>query len=662
MKTLTWLWLGIGFSVSACGTAALAQEFNTLTDAERAAGWVLLFDGKTTNGWTATGSAEAWPVRDGIIVNQQSAQGGGWLRTVNQYRDFELMLDFKIEQGANSGVGLRFSAMDDPAFSGMEVQILDSAGQAPNLTCCGAVYDAIAPLEQAVKPAGEWNTYRIMLIGDELNGWLNGKRIHLGERLDGRGFRHQESNPDPLNARVRSGYIGVQDHGGGVEFRNIKVRPVDVHPLDAAPGADEPQWVDLFNGRDLTGWFAKGNATWAAEDGMIAGHGGGPGHLYSEGVYRDFDLRAKVKINTAGNSGFYFRANPPKDNPDSWPDGYEAQVDHRDPVNYTGSLYGKVQAAGIITRENEWFDYNVRAIGDHITVAINGMTVVDTHRNEWAEGHIALQGHHATSEVRWRDIQIRDLNGWEEVSDGSGRIRRKGEGAMNARPVSDGVVDVFYCTQATAFHHDMLGPSMEIMRDLDAKNEWLRVRTSEDMTELTPEVMAQTDVIMFATQGEPPMSDAQRSALQQFIEGGRGFVAVHCGSDTYAKWPWYVNMVGGTFDGHPWHENVGVIVHEPSHPAMRPWVTGGANRFEVNDEIYRLKNIPDDRHILMSLDTSSVNHDVEEGRSYALSWTRRQGEGRVFFMALGHEIAVWKDNRFQESVLGGIRWAAGQAQ
>lgn len=633
---------------------APAQETNVLSDAERDAGWVLLFDGTSTEGWTAIGSPEAWPVIDGKIVNHASAWGGGWLRTDNQYRDFELMLDFRIEQGANSGVGLRISAADDPAFTGMEMQIADTAGQEPSLTCCGALYDAIAPLEQAVRPAGEWNTYRIMLVGDQLNAWLNGRRIHMGERLDSRGFRHEPSSPLPLSSRVRSGYIGLQDHGGGVEFRNIRMRPISVQPLDHAPRVGEPRWEDLFNGRDLEGWFARGNAEWSVEAGQIVGRGGGPGHLYSQGVYSDFDLRAKVMINTAGNSGFYFRAIPPRDNPDGWPDGYEAQVDHRDPVNYTGSLYGRVPASALLTRENEWFDYNVRAVGDHITIAINGALVVDTHRSEWTSGHVALQGHHPTSEVRWRDIQIRNLDGWQEVPDGSGRITRKD--AVSARTLSDGVVDVFYCTHSAGFVHDVLPESRRIMEELDRANDWLRVRTSNDIADLTPEVMASTDVIMFYTTGSLPMTADQKSAFQAFVEGGRGFVGVHSATDTFADWPWYVNLVGGTFDGHPWHELVGVSVDHPDHPAMRPF---GGSRFTITDEIYQIKNYPKDRYELMRLDTASVTHDVDPDRNYAMAWTARRGQGRVYYNALGHRIEVWHDSRFTGSLLGGIRWVAG---
>ncbi|GEM_PF-148427 len=627
-----------GLALVACLAAPVLARDNQLTAEQQKEGWKLLFNGRSLHGWTPTGNPIAWVVEDGMI--QCRPGGGGWLRTVDQYRDFELFADFKIGKGGNSGLAIRASSTSDPAFTGMELQIYDNFGQKPAINGCGAVYNAIAPVEQAVKPAGEWNTYHVLIKGDLLNVWLNDRHIQVDQKLDERGIVHDEKDKCPLQSRVKSGYIAFQDHGDGAYFKNIRIRPIDVHPLDRAPQIGDPMWVDLFNGRDLTGWFAKGAATWSVEDGVLVGRDG-VGHLYSDGVYTDFELRGKVWIKTKGNSGFYFRASPPKDNPDSWPDGYEAQVDNNDPKNFTGSLYARAWPDKLITREEEWFDYNIRCVGDHITIAINGQTMLETDQHDYASGHIALQGHNPGSEVRWRDIQIRPLN--QPIA------------TKSPRPLSDGIIDVFYCTHSAGFRHDVLPESRKIMEQLGRDHDWLRVITSDDIADLTPERLAKTDVVMFYTTGELPMTDEQKEALVKFCESGHGFVGVHSATDTFYEWPWYVHYIGGSFDGHPWHEKVGIKVLDTDHPATRGF---GTDHFEITDEIYKFKNRSDERHILTQLDGDSVE-DRAGGYFPASSWTRNAGDGRMFYTALGHRSEVWNDPRFIDHLLGGIRWAAG---
>jgi len=384
----------------AAAAPAFAQEPNTLSDAEREAGVVLLFDGTSLDGWATSGNKESWKIQDGQIVT--SGQGGWWLRTTRMYRDFDLWLEFNIPPDGNSGVGLRGSSVGDPAFTGMEVQILDSFAKEPTITSCGAVYDAIAPSVNAVREPGQWNAYHIRLFGDRITVWLNDQKIIDNQPLDDRGYTHTEDRPNPLSARLPTGYIALQDHGNPVRFRSIKIR--DYSP-DPDPGGFEP----IFNNTDLTGWTPRGLTKWTVEDGTLVGRNG-PGHLFSDGVYRDFEMRAFVKINAHGNSGFYFRTVPNPDNPDSWPVGYEAQIDNHDPKNFTGSIYDKAwPKTGPITRDDAWFDYRVSAIGPLIQTWINGKLMTEAMLTDYSRGHIVLQGHHPGNVVMWRDIQVRDL-------------------------------------------------------------------------------------------------------------------------------------------------------------------------------------------------------------------------------------------------------------
>ncbi len=380
----------LGLVVSIAG----AQEGDT--------SWKPLFNGEDLTGWVSTGAEDAWGVENGEIVTIKPGTGG-WLRTNKMYRDFELTLDFYMPEGGNSGLGLRGSSGGDPAFTGFEIQMLDTYEQEPDVHNCGAVYEAVPPLRMAVNKAGEWNTYRVMLTGDTLNVWLNGEPIHIDTALDGRGYFRSEENPLPLNTRATTGYIAVQDHGHAFRYRNIKIR-------DLSPDPEPAGMVHLAEG-NLDGWFQRDAGSWSFEDGAIVGRDG-PGHLFTEKVYKNFEVRALVKVNSHGNSGLYFRTVPSEREGFPWPTGYEAQVDNHDPKNYTGCIYDRAwpeSNPGPITNDDAWFDYRVRAEGDHIQTWINGMPMVDTELDLFGEGHFALQGHNPGSVIMYKDLRVLEL-------------------------------------------------------------------------------------------------------------------------------------------------------------------------------------------------------------------------------------------------------------
>lgn len=367
-------------------------------------GWTDLFNGQDLTGWVSTGDPDAWGVRDGEIVTVKPGSGG-WLRTDRMFRDFDLTMDFWLPEGGNSGVGLRGSSGGDPAFTGFEVQILDTAGQAPDVHNCGAVYEAIAPAEMAVHPANRWNTYRIRLVGNVLDVWLNGRHIHEGERLDGRGYFRKESQPLPLNTRATTGYISLQDHGHPFRFRNIRIK-------DLSPDPEPVGMTALIGemGRDgvPAGWFSKNGTVWTIEDGALVGRGG-PGHLFTDDTFENFEVRALVRVNERGNSGLYFRARPNADGDNPWPVGYEAQVDQHDPVNFTGCVYSAAWPAFIktpITRDEAWFDYRVRCEGDRVRTWVSGVPMVDVFLDTHNAGHLAVQGHHDGNEIMVKDVRV----------------------------------------------------------------------------------------------------------------------------------------------------------------------------------------------------------------------------------------------------------------
>jgi hypothetical protein len=190
--------------------------------------WRSLFNGKTLTGWVATGRPEGWTVEDGCIAC--TARGGGYLRTLEQFEDFELVLEFRFEPRTNSGVFFRWSDLADPVNTGLEMQVLDTHGrEPPGKHDCGALYDMVAPRVQAVRPAGEWNRAVIHCRGPLVTIDLNDRRV---VEADTSLWTEPHRNPDGTANKFthawaslpRRGHIGLQDHGGRVWFRHVRLR------------------------------------------------------------------------------------------------------------------------------------------------------------------------------------------------------------------------------------------------------------------------------------------------------------------------------------------------------------------------------------------------------------------------------------------------------
>jgi hypothetical protein len=187
-------------------------QFGKMSAAQKAEeGFVPLFNGKDLTGWHVMGTP-AWKVEDGVLVC--TGEGSGWLRSDKQYENFVLRLEFRISKGGNSGIFIRSALEGNPAFTGMEVQILDDHGRQPTPHTTGAIYDAVAPKKNMSKPAGEWNFVEIICSGPWVVVAMNGEEI----------VRVNMDEHPKLKDRLRKGYIGLQNHGSRVEFRNIRIK------------------------------------------------------------------------------------------------------------------------------------------------------------------------------------------------------------------------------------------------------------------------------------------------------------------------------------------------------------------------------------------------------------------------------------------------------
>lgn len=216
------------------GVARLTAQasVNTLSVADRQAGWRLLFDGKSTAGWRGYQSDTvpgAWHVVDGVLTK---AVDTGDIMTTEQFQDFELRFDWKIGAAGNSGVFYRgTNEYDHIYWTGPEYQLLDDAA-APDgrnrLTAAGSAYGLYPAPAGIVKPAGEWNSSRIVVKGTHVEHWMNGQKLLEYELLSPDWLAKVAASKFkvwPKYGRVPKGYIGIQgDHDGVLSLRNILIR------------------------------------------------------------------------------------------------------------------------------------------------------------------------------------------------------------------------------------------------------------------------------------------------------------------------------------------------------------------------------------------------------------------------------------------------------
>ena len=245
MKTILWLFL---IFVGACsppageepdtaenaGTATAEQTDNALTPEEKEAGWILLFDGESLDGWmNDTGEPSRRPVEEGSINPHNS--GAYMVVHKEMWENYILSLDFKISPGCNSGIFVKtFSLESRPdssvAFNGIEIAIDDTTEAGYHDT--GAIYDLVKPTRNAMKPAGEWNHTEITVNRNIISVNLNGEAV---TRIDLAEFTEPHTRPDGTRHKFdvgykdhpAKGYIGLQDHGADLWFKNIKLKPLD---------------------------------------------------------------------------------------------------------------------------------------------------------------------------------------------------------------------------------------------------------------------------------------------------------------------------------------------------------------------------------------------------------------------------------------------------
>lgn len=383
-------------------------------------GFVSIFNGEDLTGWMGA----EYHVEDGVLVCP--ADGGGTLLSTRQYANFVLRLDFKVPEGGNNGVGIRTPSQGDPAYAGMEIQVLDDYADVYKTLqpwqYCGSVYGIFPATRGITKPAGEWNSEEILVDGTHIRVKINGKVVSEGDTATVTDEELRKAHPG-LD-RI-AGHVGFMGHGSQVEFRDIRIKEL--------PGPNTPPegFTALFDGFSLAGW--KGlvadpptrakmtpeqlaeaqkvaddsmRAHWSIDDGALCFDGKGEA-LCTAKDYRNFEMFVDWKIEPGGDSGIYLRGSP--------------QVQIWERPEGSGGLYNNQQhrSKPIRSADNppdQWNTFRIKMVGDRVSVWLNGKLVAYevVMENYWERdkpiypiGQIELQNH--GSFLWFRNIYIREL-------------------------------------------------------------------------------------------------------------------------------------------------------------------------------------------------------------------------------------------------------------
>jgi type 1 glutamine amidotransferase len=226
---------------------------------------------------------------------------------------------------------------------------------------------------------------------------------------------------------------------------------------------------------------------------------------------------------------------------------------------------------------------------------------------------------------------------------------------------------VLMVTESQGFRHGSvtrkdgeLAPAEVAMTQLGQQSGLFEIHCTQDCAaDFTADNLKNYDIVMFYTTGVLPISDEARDYFinDWLKQPGHGVIGFHSATDTYRTTEpghrWYQELIGGTFNGHPWNANntVTISVHDPKFPGMQAF----GEEFQIKDEIYQYVNwVPDNVHVLMSLNMARCKPQMDY--HVPIAWAREWGDGKIYYTNLGHNESTWTDKRFIDSVTHAVRW------
>ncbi|QIA06812.1 family 16 glycoside hydrolase [Draconibacterium halophilum] len=416
---------------------------NYLNDMPKDKGYVSMFNGKNLDGWQGMlldgnpikiakltdaerakeqeaaniKMRENWSVKDGMIIF--SGKGAN-LVSKKIYKDFDMIVDWRISKKGDSGIYLR-GAPQVQVWDTSRVEVGAQVGS-------GGLYNnnpdnVRDPLLVADNPIDEWNTFRITMVGENVTVYLNGELVVDNVKMD-----NYWDRSIPI---FSEGTIELQAHGNELAFRDVYVREINTDEIGLTQEEIGEGFVSLFNGKNLDGW--QGNKTdYYAENGelVVNPKAGGHGNLYTEKEYSDFVFRFEFKLTPGANNGLGIRT--PLEGDAAYV-GMELQIlDNTAPIyanlheyQYHGSVYGTIPAKrGYLNPVGDWNTQEVVVKGTKIKITLNGEVILDgdladARKNGTPDGkeHPGLQrekgfigflGH--GSELWFRNIRIKELS------------------------------------------------------------------------------------------------------------------------------------------------------------------------------------------------------------------------------------------------------------
>ncbi len=392
---------------------------NYVTAEEARAGWRLIFDGQSTRGWSAANGTgfpkKGWTVQSGCL---RRASGGGDLLSIDTYTNFELAFEWKVARGTNSGVKYRVQRVNN-ALLGPEFQILDDAGTDEDdnaLSAAGSLYALVAAGDKQLQHAGTFNLSRIVCRGGHIEHWLNGQQIlsaEVGSEDWAQRVAKSKFKSVPGFASEQPGHILLQDHGGEVWYRSIRIRDLDL----------QDGWDSLLKGDGLQGWTARGKGRYVREQDTIIGDFDGHlprnSFLVTDELFADFQFQVDVRVDETGNSGIQFRSDYREK--DDVVFGYQAEIDCS-ARSWSGGIFEEGRRAWIANLEDhpagreafrlaEWNHYFIQAKGNDLRVWVNGVPTAHLVDDDpLLKGFFGLQVHNGNrGRYMWRDPQVRRL-------------------------------------------------------------------------------------------------------------------------------------------------------------------------------------------------------------------------------------------------------------
>ena len=265
----------------------------------------------------------------------------------------------------------------------------------------------------------------------------------------------------------------------------------------------------------------------------------------------------------------------------------------------------------------------------------------------------------------WGGVSIGEDDQFKKVSQADrDKIEKAAPQKAPAEPKKERRVLVFSKTKG--FRHSSIEHGVIAFETLGKKSKAFTIEHSEDEAAFTEENLKRFDaVVMMNTTGNLFEDEAKRKAFSGFVKGGGGLIGVHSATDTCYNWKEYGEMMGGYFDGHPWHEDVTLKVEDPAHPCSKAFAE---DTFVIKDEIYQYKEEPYSRDKVRVLLSLTEGTNLKKGGmkrkdgDYAVGWVRKYGEGRVFYCNLGHREETFWNPVVLEHFLSGIQFAMGDLE